>query len=299
MKQNPFEKMHELYKEQLNEENKKHNPEFNKSRLDAIMDMIREKKFTLTDIKYLNGYFIFATGDNSICHFKIEECPGWLFGIWLIHDEDKYNETNATKFSFFAQYEKFIDKFKPAASMISEDGSVYDTDDGKTHVNNDWKIIDNIEYIQEHPYLAIWRDIAFVDYNTTYISEKVAKRKVLKDLKDDIKYEKWQNKLDEKCKKQGKKVIKSFSNKITSVVIIDRGDGWSPRYVYDCSFAIGTKVDDIREIAYQINEVLYKTLTRIRERFEKKHKTTCVYSNVSTFIDSYQCYKNGNRKHIR
>lgn len=71
------------------------------------------KDYHATDIKNLNGYFIFYHGKNSVVHFRIKECPGWYFGIWW----DSIDEENKTvKGTFFTQYERDIDKFKPTAS---------------------------------------------------------------------------------------------------------------------------------------------------------------------------------------
>lgn len=36
----------------------------------------------IADISYLDGYFIFGMGTNSVVHFHVAECPGWKFGIW-------------------------------------------------------------------------------------------------------------------------------------------------------------------------------------------------------------------------
>ena len=36
----------------------------------------------IEDVEYLDGYFIFGSGTNSVIHFHVKECPGWKFGIW-------------------------------------------------------------------------------------------------------------------------------------------------------------------------------------------------------------------------
>lgn len=74
---------------------------------------LEDSDYHATDIENLNGYFIFYYGKNSVVHFRIKECPGWYFGIWW----DTIDEENKTvKGTFFTQYERDIDKFKPTAS---------------------------------------------------------------------------------------------------------------------------------------------------------------------------------------
>ena len=45
----------------------------------------------------VDTYFVIPDEDNSICHFKIKEIPGFLFGIWNVcrFDTIKYQIENA------------------------------------------------------------------------------------------------------------------------------------------------------------------------------------------------------------
>lgn len=141
----------------------------------AIEDIRSWKGIHQFDVKYGDGYFIFGTGTNSVVHFHLEETPGWLYGLWL--SEIDHNDPKAqkpVKIKFFAQFEAEIDKFKPSASMVSEECIVrmglYKTIEC-THIKT------AIHFIQKHPALAWYRDIHWVDYNDEYVPESAAKRR--------------------------------------------------------------------------------------------------------------------------
>ena len=75
------------------------------------MNQITDKGLTPENIRYLEEYFVFDFSKAAICHFKIKEIPGWLFGIWLNDERHKYD--------IFGEPEEFIDKFKPGATYYS------------------------------------------------------------------------------------------------------------------------------------------------------------------------------------
>jgi hypothetical protein len=80
--------------------------------LNNILSKI-EKVFSIKDVRFGSGYFIFTYASASICHFHLKELPHWKCGIWLSQDQKK-----PLTYDIFAQIEICIDKFKPYASEI-------------------------------------------------------------------------------------------------------------------------------------------------------------------------------------
>lgn len=117
---------------------------------DIIFNYIKDNKFTPYDIEYLDGYFIFNMGENSVVHFKIKGLYGWKFGIWL-NDED---------LQFFAQHKDNIDKFKPLRSYFCEEYLI-------NNIKNDWHLY-NIKYmlkmIKYHPMISFCYDLTTDKY---------------------------------------------------------------------------------------------------------------------------------------
>lgn len=118
-----------------------------------ILKQIEKKGFCPTDIKFDSGYFIFEHEKDSVVKFHIKECKGWLFGIWWSKDD-------YIKCEFFTQYEDCIDKFKPSASVLVMNETLYDTK--KTDIEYiSYEFVDLIEYIKKFPYKAWYRDVFF------------------------------------------------------------------------------------------------------------------------------------------
>jgi hypothetical protein len=77
-------------------------------------DGIEAISFTPYDIQTLSE-------DNDVVHFRVQEAPGWLFGIWYNIDLREHHDIGVIvdlHCSFFAQYERLIDKFKPSRSTL-------------------------------------------------------------------------------------------------------------------------------------------------------------------------------------
>jgi len=222
--ENVFETLSDIYTKQVEEADLKGYADLFKKVTDLFFEDLNidtnDVPFTFTDIEYLNGYFIFGTGTNSVIHFHIKECPGWKFGIWW--DEPEVD----TKICghFFAQYEENIDKFKPSASIIKNDFCI------KGLTINYWDthyIRKAIEFIMNEPYLAFCRDYYCYDYNETYVSREEAKKI----------YDDWRAKTDKGIKltkKWDDKILKWVKDNILPIFINaeikDMGEGWSPRY---------------------------------------------------------------------
>lgn len=129
------------------------------------------ERFTVESVEYLDGYFIFAHGTNAVVHFKIKECPGWLFGIWW--NEPSTEKPDNINGDFFAQYEEAIDKFKPSRSNFCEEISYILSD---KNGNWDYSAYRIINFIHKEPYLAFCRDHHGWDYNTEFHSREEAEK---------------------------------------------------------------------------------------------------------------------------
>lgn len=193
----------------------------------------RKLDITIEDVDYLDGYFIFGMGTNSVVHFHIKETPGWKYGIWWSpverKDSTKENptyETDRLHCDIFTQYEEEIDKFKPSASMVADEFNVC-LDNVSTHFA--WDFARDIEFIHDEPYLAFYREMHYTDFNREHISRAKAKSYFERYFK--------QKKLEEEVtvlnNRELLKVVytilkEEFDN--SECFIHDRGDCWSPRY---------------------------------------------------------------------
>jgi len=295
-----------VYEESLKELNEKGWGDLYKQIVDFILNNLGKRyndedsiKLTPKDVEYGNGYFIFAHGDNSVITFRIEEIPGWLFGIWLYPPKD--DEDGAISLDFFSQYEDAIDKFKPSRSYLcvnsrfslkpcenkdsSEEGSEVNT----THkylqelaVMDYWdvdKINDLLIYMHEYPELAFMQDYEGVDFNREYVDRRKAKRH--------FERYKARNLLGEELKKEYEikalDFIKERAPKWFGVepYIQDRGEDWSPRYAIlfpleDMNNALEENEEPYEWESYAINDKKslaykdFKELEKLTKEYEKK-----------------------------
>lgn len=226
MADNPFKAIAEIYNESVKEQDNLGYAETFKECTEKTFKSINES-FTFkdnpihfTDVEYLDGYFIFGHGTNSVVHFHIQECPGWKFGIWWY---PKAEGKNNIKGDFFAQYEETIDKFKPSASIITHEIICYDSH-STPHV---WEVEHDINFIKNEPYLAFCRDYCFWDYNHEYHTREEAEE-IFNKWKDK---ERRQKEFEENS---NNKVLKFVINKILPMFkdayIHDNSEYCSPRY---------------------------------------------------------------------
>lgn len=129
-----------------------------------------EYGYHFEDIEYLSEYFMVGTGTNSIVHFHIKECPGWLFGIWWTVPVEKDDAEVEFFGEFFTQYEESIDKFKPYASIYCAELFI-NLEDENGYLFNAKRIID---FIHKEPALAFCRDRYALDYNYEYYTREQA-----------------------------------------------------------------------------------------------------------------------------
>lgn len=123
------------------------------------------------DIIFLNGYYIFDFGTNSVVHFRISRCAGWLFGIWWEKPEKKQEDIHG---KVFAQFEETIDKFKPSASASSEEFTVNPKTGEMTGLD---RVISMVNFISYTPYSAFCRQYGGYGWDNEYtITEEEAKK---------------------------------------------------------------------------------------------------------------------------
>lgn len=188
---------------------------------------LEDQPVTITDIEYRDGYFIFGMGTNSVVHFRIEECPGWLFAVWW-DVPDKKDPKDRITGTFFCQFEATIDKFKPSRSEITAKVTVA-FPEGANQYCECWEVSKAIRFIRDEPYLAFCRDYNGWDYNEEYHTREEA----------EAKYHKWKTYHDSETawtSQMNERVLSFVREKVIphlvfrNATIKDRGECWSPRF---------------------------------------------------------------------
>ena len=225
-----------LYENMVEEADKKGYAEKFKKCAELLFDSLSkaENPKHVIDIQYLDGYFIFGTGSNSVVHFHIKECPGWKFGVWWnLPDKEKHPDAQWIEGEFFCQHEEDIDKFKPSYSMYSHSFTITLSDiDGEEKCQgmqwSNWTIESIMTFIHKHPILAWYRNYYGVDYNTEYkslirILIGYIKHKLRNSIDNFV-----EPKLDKAFSKFVKKEILPYLG--DGAKLVDCGPNWSPRY---------------------------------------------------------------------
>lgn len=232
--ENVFDPILKMYDKQVKKADKSGDPEKLKKCADLFFTCVNEEMednpATFEDIEYLDGYYIFGYGTNTVVHFHIKECPGWLFGIWWTLPDKKSGKKYVSG-ELFTQYEETIDKFKPSRSEIQTTINAYPDDEEPSC--SVWDAVRMINFIREEPYLAFCRDYYGWNYNFQYHTREEAKAM----------YDKWREWLDNKNRisvELDKKVLDFVQEKIVPLFseskIVDCGEGWSPRYDLQAPF---------------------------------------------------------------
>lgn len=125
---------------------------------EKVLDYIKSVGYKPYDIKYGTGYFVFDMGKDSVVHFKIKECPGWLFAMWIDTNEaelkDGTNEYPALR--FFTQHNDNIDKFKPTRSFFLAEYKLRDIEKADEYTWYEIKGI--VGMIKRHPIISHYFD---------------------------------------------------------------------------------------------------------------------------------------------
>lgn len=242
MADNPFETLNNIYTKQVEENDKKGYADLFKKVTNFFFEDINDDEdtvnFTFTDIKYLDGYYIFGFGTNSVIHFHIKECPGWKFGIWWHEPKDNIKVPG----EWFAQFEETIDKFKPSHSTFIREFTIENKDNINDRYCYDvWDIRKDIEFIMNEPYLAFCRDYCSYNYNQTYLSREEAKQV----------YDEWRERTNKEkalTTKWDSKILKWVENNILpnyiNAEIKDMGEYRFPRYDVFVPFAENSDIVD-------------------------------------------------------
>lgn len=138
----------------------------NRKIANSIFAEMKRNNLIPTDVQFLNGYFCFDMGEDSVVHFHIKGIRKWKFGMWIRPYIDEY------AVEFFVQHEDNIDKFKPSDSVFGENIS-------KQHLKNIledkdcakyvyWDIIKLCKHIKNNPRIAFVQEL---NYNPKYIDK--------------------------------------------------------------------------------------------------------------------------------
>lgn len=241
---NPLEKMEQFYDECVEKEDKKGFADVYKQATESLFLQLKDAlgkngiDIHFEDVEYLDGYFIFAYGTNSVVHFHIKEAPGWKFGIWWtpIKSKNKKGGYMATyrkdrlACEFFFQYEEEIDKFKPSASTYqhSFEFSLGVKRDKPDYL--DWlNLYKDIEFLIKEPYLAFYKEMHYTNFNHEHVSRAKAKRYWDRHRKEKAE-EKAANKENAKEMFEAVKKIVSEIAEEGKCFIVDYGTSIDPRY---------------------------------------------------------------------
>ena len=218
-----------------------------------------------TDVTFLEGYFIFTFGEDSVVHFHINKCPGWKFGIWW----DEVGEEAKPYYNgkFFTQYEDTIDKFKPTASEINTNITIYPKGEDSL-----FETSETIEFIEKEPYLAFCRDYCFMNYNFRYLSRRDAKKIFCKYKRQKAAEDKYTKKFDAIVLNWVREYILPM---FTDATIEDMGENWSPRYDVFAPFEKNKDIVDERGCYGWFgdddeSQRLKKKFDRLIKRLEKR-----------------------------
>lgn len=243
-KKNPLEAISNMYKEIVTEQDGKGFAKVYEKATQTLFERLKKESsldLHFKDIEYLDGYFIFGFGTNSVVHFHMKEAPGWLFGIWwspIPTKETENEEEDKQKYykdklhcRFFFQFEKEIDKFKPTASTFSHEFNFCfnESEEGEAEVLALFNLQQEIAFLINEPYLAFYRDMHCTDFNHEYISREKAKRYW-------DRHWKWKEKRRQTDLINAREMYEFYQSLLKDFVesndafIYDNGEFMSPRY---------------------------------------------------------------------
>lgn len=220
-----FKDVHDMIQKQVDENDKKGFADLYKAAAEQFFDQHEKAGFHPANIEYRSGYYIFGFGTNSVVHYTLKECPGWLFGVWFSEPDKDHNWVSA---EWFAQFEEIIDKFKPSASIIVK--TIHFNGDRDGDADLDWYVKAQLDFIHNEPDLAFCRDYCSWDYNTKYHTREEAHDEFLK----------WRNSVameeigkKEYLRKTVEVLVKHIPEKFADAcAVMDRGECISPRYEF-------------------------------------------------------------------
>ena len=117
----------------------------------------KELNLEFYNINFADGYIV-EHGKNSVVDFKIKGLDGWIFGAWILENEQKEKYLQV-----FCQYEMFIDKFKPSRGDFNIKVTYRDREFDIFELSEALEFMQNHEAVffcrQDNPYYYIseWR----------------------------------------------------------------------------------------------------------------------------------------------
>lgn len=163
--------------------------------LGAIRAQLEKDGFNIENEWYPDGYLV--SDDHNMWHFRLKECPGWLFGVWLDDGDFDKESVGMYLLSVFAQPENYIDKFKPTASQVMGEYRKLKKGLKKGTSFSNWELkswTEIIRYVKDNPYLAWYRHVNYTDYNFEYVSPEQAKKDFQNAEKERLEHEEKQEK---------------------------------------------------------------------------------------------------------
>lgn len=237
-----------------------------KSKTKNLLAEMEKFGFHPTDVRYSDGHFIFEHGKDSVVHFHLKECKGWLFGIWWdMEDKDQ--------FDFFTQYEREIDKFKPSASTFCVTQLNYSK--SKIAEELKWWVCPTLKFIRDYPYVAWYYDLNGVISASTYTTPWQARFEFYKYALKYYHYYPWR---ERRYVKRYKKLLeKACASILEDPVIVDKDkDGWIcyPRFEVVCKGLIKeqTGTDNIFHVDFEdagVDDKLLKGMKKFDKKAEK------------------------------
>lgn len=163
----------------------------NKDISNKVFEVIKSMGYKPYGITYHNGYFLCDMGEDSVVHFKLHGLgllsKHWKFGMWIdssildnkvLKQKTKQNNVNLYDLKvirIFAQYDMYIDKFKPSRSAFLVE---YDVDDWKilnesSQLITWYKLKDMLGMMKKHPFMSFCYDDSMYDkyYNTYFFKD--------------------------------------------------------------------------------------------------------------------------------
>lgn len=134
----------------------------------------KELNLEFYNINFADGYMV-DHGENSVIDFKIKGLDAWIFGAWILENEQKEKYLQV-----FCQYEMFIDKFKPSRGDFNIKVTYRDRE------FDIFELSEALEFMKEHEAIFFWRG----DYPYRYIPEWKAKLEMAKTISQEKSYQK-------------------------------------------------------------------------------------------------------------
>ena len=192
--------------------------------------------------------------------FKVDTCLDWTFGLDI-----EQVEKERVMYTLFAQPDKYIDKFKPSASYLFWNYSVYiqDTDDDyKKQFEGKWIEASMINLIMKYPEIALYKHLNYVSDPFTYITLKGADEYIKEMRKKEQKEEK-------EIRKNNNKIIRFYKHRLRKCIVIDKGEDCIPRY--DICVKEGDYEDKI------VKDIIYKCTNRFKYNDRNSFHINFVY----------------------